>query len=99
MERYKLPAGRLATVFYRGEVNKVSSGHNSRAWDSEKGLLSSDAPSPLSPLSRATTMSKEKVAPQAVSSHNGRMLAWKGISLELKVKNETKKLLDDLSGR
>ncbi|GME35985.1 uncharacterized protein K452DRAFT_322935 [Neofusicoccum parvum] len=98
MERYRLPAGRLATVFYRGEVNKVSSGHNSRAWDSEKGLLSSDAPSPLSPLSRATTMSKEKVAPQAVSSHNGRMLAWKGISLELKVKDETKKLLDDLSG-
>ncbi|KAL1618926.1 hypothetical protein SLS56_010343 [Neofusicoccum ribis] len=98
MERYRLPAGRLATVFYRGEVNKVSSGHNSRAWDSEKGLLSSDAPSPLSPLSRATTMSKEKVAPQAVSSHNGRMLVWKGISLELKVKNETKKLLDDLSG-
>lgn len=99
MERYKLPVGRLATVFYKGEVDDSKRKQGSPAWDSEKGLLGSETTLPQSDLSRMTTVSKEEVAPQVISSHNGRNLAWKGLSLELKVGDEVKRLLDDISGR
>ncbi|KAL1636602.1 hypothetical protein SLS56_001187 [Neofusicoccum ribis] len=87
MERYKLPAGRLATVFYKTEPRAGVSERSSLASDSEKSGMDDDVP----PVARVA------VKAQAVSSHDGRTLAWKNIGLELKVHDETKRLLDDLS--
>ncbi|KAF2135661.1 uncharacterized protein K452DRAFT_322935 [Aplosporella prunicola CBS 121167] len=91
MERYKLPAGRLATIFYKGEPKIFTSGASSPVSDPEKTVSDEDVP----PITRGAAKGQ---AWESVSSHNGRTLAWKDLSLELKVDNETKRLLDNISG-
>lgn len=91
MERYKLPAGRLATVFYKAEPKAIVSEASSHSSDNEKGALDEDVPPSSADLVAAQNL-------HSVSSHNGRTLAWKNITLELKVHGEVKRLLDGLSG-
>ncbi|KAK0634251.1 ABC transporter PeaB1 [Bombardia bombarda] len=98
MERYKLPAGRLATIFFKAEpkafaaVSTDSSLHSS---DHEKGSIDDkDVP----PRTSEVMVAPEKHALQSVTSHNGRTLAWKNITLELKVDGGSRRLLDGLSG-
>ncbi|KAH9907615.1 ABC transporter PeaB1 [Xylariomycetidae sp. FL2044] len=90
MERYKLPAGRLATIFYNVEPHEVESPVDSDASDKEKGVISDydippEGPQPVSDLHK-------------VSSHNGRSLAWRDVTLDLKTRGEEKRLLDNLNG-
>ncbi|KAI1812305.1 ABC transporter [Poronia punctata] len=95
MEFYKLPAGRLATIFYKTEPEKISksSAASSDVSDSEKGSVDADAP----PQTSGGVLSSH-TALDSVATHNGRTLAWKDLTLELKVGGETKRLLDGLSG-
>lgn len=92
MERYKLPAGRLATIFYKAEPKAVASVASSSTSDNEKGGLDEDVPPRSADLVTAQAL-------QAVSSHDGRVLAWKNIVLELKVHGKVKRLLDGISGK
>lgn len=90
MEHYKLPAGRLATIFYKAKPKEVVSEVSSEASDHEKGGLDPDVPPIGLVASRAPS--------QSVSSHSGRTLAWRNITLELKVDGQVKRLLDGLDG-
>ncbi|KAI1263589.1 ABC transporter [Xylariaceae sp. FL1019] len=98
MEFYKLPAGRLATIFYKAEPNavaKASTTSSAETSDGEKGATGEDAP-PVN--TRQLLSSPVPHTIHSVSSHNGRTLAWENITLELKVGDELKRLLDGLSG-
>ncbi|KAI0003557.1 ABC transporter PeaB1 [Xylariaceae sp. FL0662B] len=92
MERYKLPAGRLATVFYKVKPEERTPS-NSETSDTEKGPKSDDDIPPTPPNIAAS----EKPLGE-LSSHDGRTLAWRNITLELKHDGEQKRLLDGLSG-
>ncbi|KAH6651607.1 ABC transporter [Truncatella angustata] len=87
MDRYKLPAGHLATIFYKTDPKSVDLAMSSNSSDTEKGATDQDTP----PVTTQPSL-------PFVASHNGRMLAWENLTLELKVGSETKRLLDNLSG-
>lgn len=90
MERYKLPAGQLATIFYKADPRTVASiASSSNSSDTETGDLDPDVP----PLTSGDTTPVEHV-----SSHNGRILSWSNITLEHKVDGQVKRLLNNLSG-
>jgi len=72
-------------------VAKVSAA-SSDVSDGEKGTVDEDVPPETKPGIFTYA------AHDAVSTHNGRTLAWKGLTLELKVGGEAKRLLDGLSG-
>ncbi|KAI0437784.1 ABC transporter PeaB1 [Xylaria telfairii] len=92
MERYKLPAGRLATIFYKTEPKALVLMTCPKASDHEKGAVNNDDVPPKGPeLAMASSL-------HGVSSHNGRSLAWKNINLDLKANGEERRLLNDLSG-
>ena len=88
MERYKLPAGKLATIFYKGVPKAKSIGSSSDVSDTEKGHVDPDAP----PKTSASTPAA------SVASHNGRVLAWDKITLKLKIDGGERLLLNNLNG-
>ena len=93
MERYKLPAGRFATIFYKADprtVASIASNSSSNSSDTENGASDPDVP----PITAGPTTPLD-----AVTSHNGRILSWNNITLEVKVDGQLKRLLNDLSGR
>lgn len=90
MEHYKLPAGRLATIFYNANPKELASGTISDTSDHEKGELDASVP--------PTGLVAAHAPSHSVSSHNRQTLAWRNITLELKVDGEVKRLLDDLNG-
>ncbi|KAI1385489.1 ABC transporter [Hypoxylon trugodes] len=90
MEYYKLPAGRFATIFYKSKSKEPIPRELSDTSDNEKGKFDADVPPTGSVIAPTTSRS--------VSSHNGRTLAWKDITLEVNVGGETKRLLNGLSG-
>lgn len=87
MEHYKLPAGRLATIFYKTEPRRLKTETDSCGSDQEKGSMNPDVP----PMPTSTHT-------HSVSDHNGRTLAWKNLTLELKTGSGMTRLLDNLSG-
>ncbi|KAI9166308.1 ABC transporter patM [Paramyrothecium foliicola] len=90
MERYKLPAGKLATIFYKSDPRTAASiSASASSSDAETGTKDPDVP----PLT-----SGDQTPIESVSSHNGRTLSWSDITLELKVDGQSKRLLDNLSG-
>lgn len=92
MERYKLPAGRLATIFYRAEPKDITTEIQAHESDQEKGpKFDGDVP----PIS---TIPSTEAQPRDISTHNGRTLVWKNLTLDLKFHGENKRLLDGLSG-
>ncbi|KAL1878531.1 hypothetical protein VTK73DRAFT_7872 [Phialemonium thermophilum] len=97
MERYKLPAGRLATVFFKAEPDeiRVKSPGTSSDSDREKGEVDGDAPPLTQPHSRASRASRQV---SAMSQHPRRPLVWHDLSLDVKVKGESRRLLDHLDG-
>lgn len=91
MERYKLPAGRMATIFYKGDPTTVKPAASSEtSLDTEKGATDPDVP----PLTSGQTTPVE-----TVTSHEGQVLAWSNINLELKVDGQEKRLLNNLNGQ
>lgn len=88
MELYKIPAGRLATIFYHSP-----SGHFYRRSpiDSEKGIPDEDTP----PISQSGVLRQ----PTSVDGvRKGRTLAWRNVRLELNMKDGKRTLLDNLDG-
>jgi ATP-binding cassette, subfamily G (WHITE), member 2, SNQ2 len=92
MELHKLPAGRLATVFYKAEPKDFVAEKSSPSLDSEKGVQIEDVP-PITVTSHVTGHSARQLW-----DHNGQTLAWKNITLDLNTGGEEKRLLDNLNG-
>ncbi|KAI0966753.1 ABC transporter PeaB1 [Xylaria arbuscula] len=92
MERYKLPAGHLATIFYKARPKDLVSMTSSESSDIEKGPgFDGDVPP------RQPNLVGE-LAHGVVPSHDGRTLAWKDITLDIEHDGEQKRLLNGLSG-
>lgn len=92
MELHKPPAGRLATVFYKAEPSNIISETSSTASDDEKGAVGEDTP----PLKVETRKSASHI--NRAWTRDRETLAWKNVSLELKVGGEKKALLNDMNG-
>ena len=94
MELLKLPAGRLATVFYKAEPQDFPSHKSLTSEDGgEKGALEEDAP-PLTVESRRTGTSRKEFP-----DRQDHVFAWKNICLDIKSGEGDKRLLDDLDGK
>lgn len=91
MERIKLPAGSLATVFYRGmDSKKQLPRTQSTTSDLENGSVDHDVPpEPTRPASLIRNATLEQ---------NPRTLTWNNLSLEVKTKDGQRRLLNDLNG-
>ncbi|KAI1825413.1 ABC transporter PeaB1 [Xylaria intraflava] len=92
MERYKLPAGRLATIFYKADPATVDLMARNNSSDREKGSGTDEEVPPKGPELATTHPLHE------VSSHHGRSLAWSDITLDLKANGGDRRLLDGLNG-
>ncbi|KAI0911770.1 ABC transporter PeaB1 [Ustulina deusta] len=92
MEWYKLPAGRLATIFYKTNPEALLLMRSSNSSDTEKGAGTDKDIPPQGPVLATTSTLHE------VSSYNGRSLAWKNIVLDLSINGKERRLLDGLSG-
>ena len=95
MERFKMPAGKLATVFFSREVaapqqksdvesqqSSSSGGEKAEEYDETE-----DAPSPLPQHQHAEIVRTE------------RTFSWKELSIDVKTADGTKRLLDNVSGQ
>ncbi|KAK9847754.1 hypothetical protein MYU51_018257 [Penicillium brevicompactum] len=90
MERLKQPAGRLATIFYRGlNPNTSSNLPGSKSSDQESGTVDLDVP----PM-----QSEAPVRSRAAIEHKSRSLTWTGLSFDVKTKEGEKRLLSSLNG-
>jgi ABC-type multidrug transport system ATPase subunit len=85
MERLKTPAGKLATVFYKGDVLSVK-----LKLDIERGDPDGDiAPEYVTPVSYHK---------QSTVHNRDHTFAWKKLCLDIKTKDGDRRLLDNLSG-
>ncbi|THC91365.1 hypothetical protein EYZ11_009180 [Aspergillus tanneri] len=89
MERLKTPAGRIATVFYKGSPSI----RNSQA-DGERGSTHNDVP-PVVPPPQSADRYHFNDSPQPDKSHT---LAWTSLCLDIETKDGTRRLLDNLTG-
>lgn len=91
MERLKQPAGRLATVFYRGlNSNKSTHREFSKPSDQESGPIDLDTPTFQAD---GTTRGRSTAIEYQSSS-----LTWTGLGFDVKTKEGQKRLLDNLNG-
>ena len=96
MEIFKLPAGRLATVFYRNEPQEYP----------DEIVLKPDVPSEIEKGTSDDTL--QTIVPERSrrSARNlqdqldrkGHTFAWKNISLDIKTGDGKKRLLDGMDG-
>ena len=93
MELLKLPAGRLATVFYKTKSQNLGFEKQSMSPDIEKG--NSDETLPPITVERSRRSAKMS---QDILDRRGHVFAWKNISLDLKVNGEQKRLLENIDG-
>jgi len=96
MELHKLPAGRLATVFYKDEPQqhtRKTATESSIPADMEKGSSDSALHPVLSGRSRRSGRSLQNQL-----DRKGQAFAWKNVSLDIKTKEGTKRLLDSMDG-
>lgn len=95
MERYKLPAGRLATVFYNlKQKDLVSAATTPDGSDTEKDALKDDE---LAPPVQGGVVTAQRTL-ESMSTYHGRTLTWKDITLKLRHDGEEKCLLNNLDG-
>ena len=90
MEKLKQPAGKVATVFYRG----TTSTHQAtieRKTDGEKGEVADDVLPGL-------TDRLDHIQPSLTRDEPSRTLTWNGLSLDIKGKDGGRLLLDNLDG-
>ena len=96
MELLKLPAGRLATVFYKDEPQQRSgptATDSSTPADEEKGHSDSVLHPVFSGRSRRSGRSL-----QDQLDRKGQAFAWKDVSFDIKTSEGTKRLLDSIDG-
>ena len=96
MEIFKLPAGRLATVFYKEEPQEYQ----------DSDIPKSDLPSEMEKGKSDGTLKRIRPARSRRSTRNiidqidrkGHTFAWKNISLDIKTDHGRKRLLDGMDG-
>jgi ATP-binding cassette subfamily G (WHITE) protein 2 (SNQ2) len=93
MEMLKLPAGRLATIFYKAEPQDFASEKNSTPSDAESGAVDEGLP-PITVQSRQSGTSRRHIL-----GVEGHVFAWKNICLDIKSGEAKKRLLDNLDGK
>ncbi len=96
MELLKLPAGRLATVFYKDEPQqhtRKTVTDSPTPPDMEKGSLDPALHPVLSGRSRRSGRSLQNQL-----DSKSQAFAWKDISLDIKTNEGTKRLLDSMDG-
>ena len=96
MEIFKLPAGRLATVFYKKEPQEYQDGvlpESDLPSEMEKGKSDETLQPIFSTKSRRSTRNIEDQL-----DRNGHSFAWKNISLDIKIDHGKKRLLDRVDG-
>ena len=94
MELLKLPAGRLATIFYKTEPQNLAFEKAVIPSDIEKGGSSDDT---LPPVVESRSKRSRKFS-QDLLDRKGHVFAWKNITLDIKVDKEQKRLLDNVDG-
>ena len=94
MELLKLPAGRLATIFYKTEPQDLAFEKAVIPSDIEKGGSSDDT---LLPIVQSRSKRSRKFS-QDLLDRKGHVFAWKNITLDIRVDKEQKRLLDDVDG-
>ena len=92
MEMLKLPAGRLATVFYKADPKELVAAKSSASSDPEKGEVDTDSPPFLSPNTQSAALHK------GLSRREEHVSAWKDISVDIEVGGSEKRLLDNIDG-
>jgi ABC-type multidrug transport system ATPase subunit len=85
MERLKTPAGKLATVFYKGSTSNVKTKPDIERGDLDRDIAPGDA-TPVNHYRQGTAQGR---------SHT---FAWNNLCLDIKTKDGTRRLLDNLSG-
>ena len=96
MEILKLPAGRLATVFYKNEPQEYRDDTVAKAYipsEVEKG--SSDVTVRRIAPERSRRSARNQ---QDQLDRKGHVFAWKNIALDIKTSNGKKRLLDGMDG-
>ena len=93
MEMLKVPAGRLATIFYKAEPRDFASEKNSTRSDGENGAVDKDLP-PITVQSRHSGTPRRHIL-----DAEGHVFAWKNICLDIKSGEAKKRLLDNLDGK
>ena len=94
MELLKLPAGRLATIFYKIEPQDLAFEKAVITSDIEKGGSSDDT---LPPIVGSRSKRSRKVS-QDLLDRKGHVFAWKNITLDIRVDKEKRRLLDNVDG-
>jgi hypothetical protein len=96
MELHKPPAGKAATVHFRTlsspSSSKAVTGFDTSDADIEKGVTDQS----LSNVRGGLGPSENRDS--FIESHEGRTLCWRNLSLDIDVRGESKRLLQDLNG-
>ncbi|KAJ5279839.1 hypothetical protein N7478_005211 [Penicillium angulare] len=90
MERLKQPAGRLATVFYRG-MKSTKSSPGSKSGDQESGPADLDVP-PIQDETTPDARFNERIKNKSSS------LTWTRLNFDVQTKDGQKRLLSDING-
>lgn len=93
MEMLKLPAGRLATIFYKAEPQEFVYEKSTTPSDGESGAVDEDVP-PITVQSRQSGTSRRHFL-----DGEGHVFAWKNICLDIKSGEAKKSLLDNVDGK
>ena len=94
MEFLRVPAGRLATVFYKTEPQGLTSNQSSLPFDVEKA----NSDETLPPITQEKSKRSARIS-RELSDTKGHAFAWKNISLDIKVNGDRKRLLDGIDGK
>ncbi|KAF7563915.1 hypothetical protein G7046_g188 [Stylonectria norvegica] len=97
MERYKLPSGHLATVYYASGHLSKSREQDSLPFDSENGVSDPSSP-PVQKASDPSGSSTTDEKPAELHTQRSQVLTWQDICLEVQHEGSTKQLLQHLSG-
>ena len=97
MEIFKLPAGRLATVFYKKEPEEYQDSVVSRS-DLPSEMEKGKSDETLQPIRPARSRRSTRNRVDQIHS-KGHTFAWKNISLDIKADHSRKRLLDRIDGQ
>jgi hypothetical protein len=94
MERFKTPAGRLATIYYNGAVDLARQTDQARVpSDEEKAQTTGTDSNEVRLIDSRSQQTREQVI-----SRSQRRFSWKNICLDIEVDGQTNRLLHNISG-
>ena len=96
MEILKLPAGRLATIFYKNEPQGYQDNASAKA-DMSSEIEKGSSDETLQSIVPERSRRSGKNPPDPLD-RKGHAFAWKNISLDIKTSDGKKRLLDGMDG-